>query len=435
MPIIFPPPGIRIRINGGLFFKRRRQVNLIEGTGVSLAAADDPTSGETDVIITATGAGAGHNILSGDHADSASADIPANGEVLTFVTGAPSQWKAEAAATHGNHPAAGVVGGQIDIGDAASNGASGDFARADHQHAFPAPATGYPADVDFAAEADGVATTPARSDHKHTLSAPAAPADVTKAAAAAGTSNNPARQDHKHDVSTASPAGAIDIGDAASEGTATSLARSDHQHQVSAPVAGYPVDVSPTEADGTATTPARSDHGHTLANPYDGAVVIDGASASLEVPNAAGGRTVDAAGEVTVDTTPTPGHLNFHDGTAERALDPQFSKAITIESPTSTEDIIFFHTEKAITIRIMRAVVRGTTPSVTWTVRHSTDRSAVGNEVVTGGTVTTSTTTGSDVTIFNDATIPADSWVWVETTAQSGTVNEIGITIHATVDP
>ena len=74
-------------------------------------------------------------------------------------------------------------------------------------------------------------------------------------------------------------------------------------------------------------------------------------------------------------------------------------------------------------------LIGSSTPSVTWTIRHGTDRSAAGAEVVTGGTATTSTTTGSDVTSFNDDTIVADSFVWLETTAQSGTVTELNVTI------
>ena len=75
------------------------------------------------------------------------------------------------------------------------------------------------------------------------------------------------------------------------------------------------------------------------------------------------------------------------------------------------------------------------TPSVTWTIRHhATDRSNAGNEVVTGGTTTTSTTSGDDVTSFNDATIPADSFVWLETTAQSGTVDELSVSMIYTID-
>lgn len=110
-------------------------------------------------------------------------------------------------------------------------------------------------------------------------------------------------------------------------------------------------------------------------------------------------------------------------------------KSITIEDPSDSEDISMFFTNKAITVTEMRAVLVGSsTPSVTWTIRHGTDRSATGAEVVTSGTTTTSVSTGSDVTSFNDATIVADSHVWLETTAQSGTVDELHITIFYTED-
>ena len=106
-----------------------------------------------------------------------------------------------------------------------------------------------------------------------------------------------------------------------------------------------------------------------------------------------------------------------------------------VEDPTSSEDITIGFTNEAITITEMRAVLLGSsTPSVTWTIRHDTDRSATGAEVVTGGTATTDTTTGDDVTSFNDATIPADSHIWLESTAKSGTVDEIAVTIIGTVD-
>ena len=107
-----------------------------------------------------------------------------------------------------------------------------------------------------------------------------------------------------------------------------------------------------------------------------------------------------------------------------------------MESPSGSEDISIAFTNRAITITEMRAVLIGSsTPSVTWTIRHNaTDRSAAGSEVVTSGTTTTSTTSGSDVTAFNDATIPLDSFIWLETTAQSGVVTELSVTIVYTVD-
>ncbi len=158
-----------------------------------------------------------------------------------------------------------------------------------------------------------------------------------------------------------------------------------------------------------------------------------GGNTSVEIPNGAGGTTVDAAGEVCVDTTSKT--LNFYDGAAEKVLTPVMSKSITIESPGASEDLSLFFTDDAITITKIVAVLTGSsTPSVTWTVRHHTNRSNAGNEVVTGGTTTTSTTTGSVVTSFNDATVPADSFLWLKTTAQSGTVTTINVTIFYTQD-
>lgn len=58
--------------------------------------------------------------------------------------------------------------GNVDIGDAAVTGVATAATRADHQHATPAPPTGYPVDVG-PSRLDGTATTPARSDHRHTI--------------------------------------------------------------------------------------------------------------------------------------------------------------------------------------------------------------------------------------------------------------------------
>ena len=109
-------------------------------------------------------------------------------------------------------------------------------------------------------------------------------------------------------------------------------------------------------------------------------------------------------------------------------------RSVLIETPTATEDLSLFYVDQAITIYKLNCIVSGTTPSLTWTIRHGADRTATGNEVVTGGTTTTSTTTGDTVTSFNDPTIPADSHVWLETTAQSGTVDTVNVTIFYTED-
>lgn len=109
-----------------------------------------------------------------------------------------------------------------------------------------------------------------------------------------------------------------------------------------------------------------------------------------------------------------------------------FNKTFTIEAPTATEDITVFRTDVAITVQEVIAVSVGTTPSTTYQLKHSTDRNAAGTNLTTSGT-TTSTTTG-DVATLSTAAIPANSWIWLETTAASGTSVKLSIDIRYTID-
>lgn len=95
-----------------------------------------------------------------------------------------------------------------------------------------------------------------------------------------------------------------------------------------------------------------------------------------------------------------------------------------IASPSASEDRVIGFAHRELVVVELDAIVRGTSPSVTWTIRYATDRSAAGTEIVSSGTTTTSTTTGSQVTSLTNDTIPANSWIWLETSATSGTVDE-----------
>ena len=117
------------------------------------------------------------------------------------------------------------------------------------------------------------------------------------------------------------------------------------------------------------------------------------------------------------------------DGISYVVVSTDISKSVTIMSPTNDEDISLFFTADEVTVSEMRAVLVGTSPSVTWTIRYDTDRSGVGTEIVTGGTTTVSITEGTDVTAFDNAVIPADSHVWLETTGMSGTVESCAVTM------
>lgn len=120
-------------------------------------------------------------------------------------------------------------------------------------------------------------------------------------------------------------------------------------------------------------------------------------------------------------------NLNFDQHWNPRT--PELIKTVTIEDPTSSEDIWLLFTRRKIKIlQINDVVVWSSTPSVTWNLVFDSDRSAAWTDVFSSNRATTSTT-GAETTTFNNDTIDAWSWVWLETSAQSWTVDELSISI------
>jgi hypothetical protein len=105
---------------------------------------------------------------------------------------------------------------------------------------------------------------------------------------------------------------------------------------------------------------------------------------------------------------------------------------------TSSEDKTVHYVNVAVTLTEMAAVIVNPTtgtPSVSWTMRHNTDRNATGNEVITGGSTTTNTTTGHKLVSFNDGTVSAGSWIWIETSSSNLVAGEhMHVTIRYTED-
>ncbi len=121
-------------------------------------------------------------------------------------------------------------------------------------------------------------------------------------------------------------------------------------------------------------------------------------------------------------------------GSLQSQIPTTRTKNIAVEDPTSSEDISWFFTPIAITVTEVTAVDVGTSPSVTISVMHNTNRSSAGNNVLTAATAITNTTTGQNPAIGGDVTVPADSFVWLETSAQSGTVDILLVSLTYTED-
>ena len=109
------------------------------------------------------------------------------------------------------------------------------------------------------------------------------------------------------------------------------------------------------------------------------------------------------------------------------------SKTFNLQAPTASDDITIFRTDVAITVHRVITVSTGTSPSTTYQLKHSNvSRSVAGNALTTLGTTTNSG--AGDVATLSDNTIPANSWIWLETTAASGTNVYLSIDIRYTED-
>ena len=138
------------------------------------------------------------------------------------------------------------------------------------------------------------------------------------------------------------------------------------------------------------------------------------------------------AGQIYYHSTDTK--HKYYNGLYIQAVTPNQTKAIVLPQPTASDNIPMFYTAVAITVRQVNDVVDGTTPSVDWNVKHAATRNSGSPNLLFAADRTTTSQAGASTTTFNDATIPAGSWVWLETSALSGTVDVLQITVFYTED-
>ena len=101
---------------------------------------------------------------------------------------------------------------------------------------------------------------------------------------------------------------------------------------------------------------------------------------------------------------------------------------ITVECPRLNDNFTLFFTPVEITIQQLNFVLAGIT-DLTVFVNFDADRSVAGTNVINAGTVVSNTTTGQEITSFDNAVIPAGSWVWVEFTAITGEPDEVNVSV------
>ena len=101
---------------------------------------------------------------------------------------------------------------------------------------------------------------------------------------------------------------------------------------------------------------------------------------------------------------------------------------VWLASPQANDRRILLRAPQALTISRVDAVLTGgTSPSVSFSLRHGDDVSAAGTAATTDPITVTSTTRGTASTSIQSPTIPAGQWLWLQVTAASG--SPLGLTV------
>lgn len=104
----------------------------------------------------------------------------------------------------------------------------------------------------------------------------------------------------------------------------------------------------------------------------------------------------------------------------------KFTKGITITSPTASENLTIFYTTEEITVVNVADCTLGSTPSVTYNIKFAATRNGSATNVFSSDR-TIASAAGSTTTTFANATIPANRWVWIETSAVFGVINDFSV--------
>jgi hypothetical protein len=142
---------------------------------------------------------------------------------------------------------------------------------------------------------------------------------------------------------------------------------------------------------------------------------------SVQIPNGAS-PTVDAAGEVAIDTT--SGQLQVHDG-AKKAIPTLMERSFVIAAPADTDDINLMKAPWGMTIVAINGIVQGTT-SVTGQLQECSSTGASCADL--DSDIVADADGQADDGTLTDPTIAAGNWIRWKTTSVSGTPTFLTVT-------
>jgi len=169
-----------------------------------------------------------------------------------------------------------------------------------------------------------------------------------------------------------------------------------------------------------------------------GAVVLNGGALGTPSSGNLSATTAYPLGNLTGAGTGVLTALGVNAGTSGaflRTADRIVTFVLTIDTLADSMNYDIGFVGAAFTVTEIRGVHFGSglsSPSIVATVKHGTDRTS--GTTIEAVTVTSSTTGTSVTSGLDDATVPANSFIWVETSGKSGTTNDLTIIVRGTYD-
>lgn len=142
--------------------------------------------------------------------------------------------------------------------------------------------------------------------------------------------------------------------------------------------------------------------------------------------------TVNAAGEMTIDTTTD--QIRWY-GTEQRQLSPKLTFSVVVPSVADTDDMLIMKAPYGMTITGIHCLVSAATNAVI-RLRECTstgDCAGAGSNDIDDGDLTCDTDGESDTTISTDATIDSGDWIKLNVVSISGTPGVLTVTVTYTI--
>lgn len=100
------------------------------------------------------------------------------------------------------------------------------------------------------------------------------------------------------------------------------------------------------------------------------------------------------------------------------------SKGVTLRNPEPGSLVMLWRPDQQVTVAEVFSIVAGSSPSVTFSVRHGTELGGSSSELISGGSTVTDTATGLVQTALDNPVIPAGHLVWLQVVAIVNTVEQ-----------